>query len=77
MTRQKVDNLLSVASDPGNIVGTDRYSNVWSTRPLPDGRQVWVQIRRNRITNGGVNATPRFFDFGYGLTSALASGGLG
>ena len=59
--------LLSVANEPGDVVGTDRYGNVWSARVLPDGRQAWVQVRGNRITNGSINARPRFFIFGYGL----------
>jgi hypothetical protein len=50
--------LLSVTNDAGNIVGTNRYSNVWSTWTLPDGRQVWVQIRRNRVTNGVFTPCP-------------------
>ncbi len=29
-------------------------------RVLPDGRQVWAEVRNGEITNGGVNYVPRF-----------------
>jgi hypothetical protein len=52
-------NLIDVASRPSSLLGTDRFGNAWYAETLGDGRQVWVQVRGGRITNGGVNLTPR------------------
>lgn len=49
-------------SDPANYVGTDAYGNEIYTQPLPDGRQVWVQIRGDVIQNAGINDVPWRWD---------------
>ena len=54
--------LIEVASRPGNFVGTDRFGVDWFAEIRPDGTQVWVHVRARKITNGGVNLTPRRFD---------------
>ena len=51
--------LIDVASRPGNFVGTDRFGIDWFAEIKPDGTQVWVHVRGGKITNGGVNFTPR------------------
>jgi filamentous hemagglutinin len=53
--------LIDVASRPPNLLGTDPFGNAWYAQTLADGRQVWVQVRDGRITNGGINLTPRTF----------------
>ncbi|MFN3548660.1 MAG: hypothetical protein ACK4U0_14325 [Mesorhizobium sp.] len=53
---------------PAHLLGRDRFGNAWYARNLPDGRQVWVQCRGDRIRNGGVNAVPRQFHILTGLS---------
>ena len=54
--------LIDTANRPANFVGTDRFGTDWFAETRPDGAQVWVQIRDGKITNGGLNLTPREFD---------------
>ena len=49
--------LEDVANDPASVVGTDRFGNAWAARQNFGGSQVWVQIRGDRITNGGIIPT--------------------
>jgi RHS repeat-associated protein len=58
-----------------NFQGTDRYGTEWYARTLPDGRQVWVQVRGSQIRNGGINDTPKPWDPNTGLSSPSAPGG--
>jgi RHS repeat-associated protein len=53
--------LLQSAVTPENAVGTRAGGAITVYRQLlPDGRQVWVQVRNgHEITNGGVNTIPR------------------
>lgn len=60
--------LLRVARDPGSHLGTDRFGVIWAAQTMQDGRQVWVQIWRGRIVNGGVNSMPRSFNPVTGLS---------
>jgi filamentous hemagglutinin len=55
--------LIGTANRSGNYLGTDRFGNGWFAEVRADGTQIWVQVREGRIMNGGVNATPRDFDF--------------
>jgi hypothetical protein len=58
--------LIEVASDRDNLAGIDRFGNSWFVAMRDDGTQIWVQVRAGKITNGGVNVTPRDFDFAMG-----------
>lgn len=54
--------LLQGAVRPENLVGTRGPGGSISVyrELLPDGRQVWVDVRKGaEITNGGINAVPR------------------
>ena len=52
--------LLQQAVSPENYVGTNSTSGVSTYRmALPNGEQVWVEVRNGVITNGGVNQFPR------------------
>jgi filamentous hemagglutinin len=53
--------LLDVASNPANLVGTDRFGNSWFAETRADGAQVWAQSRQNMIVNGGLNRAPQDF----------------
>lgn len=59
--------LLEVANDEAARLESDQYSNIWSARLLPDGSQVWVQMRGEKIVNGGINSAPRTFNRSTGL----------
>lgn len=60
--------LLRVAANPSNRLGEDRFGVIWAARTIPNGSQIWVQIRNDRIINGGINSRPRIFDFSAGLS---------
>jgi hypothetical protein len=49
--------LLDVANQPSNFVGRDRFGNDWFMETRTDGSQVWVHVRGDKITNGGLNST--------------------
>ena len=66
--------LLRVANDPTKRLGVDRFKAVWAAETMPDGTQIWVQIRDGRITNDGVNRTPRVFNISTGLSSRPGHG---
>ena len=42
----------------GNTLGADKYGVVWYAEMLPDGRQIWVEVRGNAIIEGGINQSP-------------------
>jgi hypothetical protein len=55
--------LIDAASRPENFLGIDRFGNEWFVEIQVDGTQIWVQVRNGKIANGGVNMTPRDFEF--------------
>lgn len=67
--------LVRVARNPANHLGRDRFGVIWAAQLMPDGRQIWVQIWNNLITNGGVNSSPRSFNYMTGLSSIEAEEG--
>lgn len=66
--------LRRVARSPANRLGTDRFGVDWAAQAMPNGGQVWVQVWRGRIVNGGVNAAPRSFDQMTGLAGERRKG---
>src|SRR6185312_13967713 len=54
--------LIAGTGRPENFLGADRYGNGWWAELRADRTQIWVQVREGRITNGGVNISPRRFD---------------
>jgi len=63
--------LTRIANDQTKILGVDRHGTTWAAEMLPDGQQAWVQYRGDQIINGGINATPRSWDPGTGLSSPV------
>jgi hypothetical protein len=51
--------LIEVASRRGNFVGTDRFGNDRFMETRTDGTQLWVHVRGDKITNGGLNPGPK------------------
>ena len=54
--------LWETANDPAHRLGRDRYGNVWYARLLDIDSQVWVQVRGDKIHNGGLNRPPRSYN---------------
>lgn len=52
-TKENRDLILGVANDPTTIRGVDKYGNEWREKILPNGEQVWVQIRGHNVWNAG------------------------
>ena len=59
--------LLAVANDESARLQSDQYGNAWAVKLLADGRQIWVQIRSEKIVNAGINAVAREFNPQTGL----------
>ncbi|WP_130300832.1 MULTISPECIES: hypothetical protein [unclassified Duganella] len=51
--------LEDVANDPQAWVAYDRYGKSWYARIDAQGRQIWVEVRGDRIVSGGINNVPR------------------
>ena len=51
--------LIDVANQPSNFAGRDRFGNDWFMETRADGTQVWVHVRGDKITNGGLNPIPK------------------
>lgn len=55
--------LIESALDPANLRSTTTLKDGTTLekyfKTLPDGTQVWAEVRNGTITNGGLNATPR------------------
>lgn len=60
----------SVSNDTSLILGTDGFGNTWAGKILPDGTQVWVQMRDGKITNAGRNIAPREYNPVTGLAAS-------
>ncbi len=68
-TQQNRALLEDVANDNANRLGTDQFGNDWCAKTNADGTQIWVQVRNDKIINGGVNQMPRTFTAQAGLSS--------
>ena len=62
--------LKDVANNPKTTLGTDRFGNVWSAKPLKNGTQAWTQTRNGVIQNGGINQVPKSFNPQTGLSGS-------
>ncbi|MTV41607.1 filamentous hemagglutinin family protein [Duganella radicis] len=51
--------LEDLANDATAKVATDRYGNSWYARVEANGKQVWAEVRGERIIGGGINSPPR------------------
>lgn len=59
--------LINTAMDENNYLGMDKWGNSWYAQSLSDGRQIWVQLRRGEIINGGINSSSRRWSRSTGL----------
>ena len=50
-------------------LGMDQFNNKWYAQTEADGRQVWVQVRDDKIWNAGINNKPRAFHPKTGLAA--------
>lgn len=51
--------LINTAMDEKNYLGMDKWGNDWYAKSMPNGQQIWVQIRKGEIINGGINSSSR------------------
>jgi filamentous hemagglutinin len=54
--------LIDVANDISTRRGIDQHGTAWHSQIRNDGSQVWLQVRGNKITNGGINNPPKVWD---------------
>jgi filamentous hemagglutinin len=59
--------LESIGNNPAFTLGKDKYGNTWYAQTRADGTQIWVRVRAEKITNGGVNSIPKEFHPQVGL----------
>jgi RHS repeat-associated protein len=64
--RQAIEN---VANDASNLLGADKYGSGWYAWVNEKGQQLWAQVRKGQIVNGGVNEVPREFSTEAGLAA--------
>ncbi|MDR3550960.1 MAG: hypothetical protein P4L31_06110, partial [Candidatus Babeliales bacterium] len=65
--------LSKTASDAKNFLGVDKYGTEWYGKILPDGKQMWTQVRDGFIRNAGVNESVKVFDKDTGLSRNLSA----
>jgi filamentous hemagglutinin len=68
-TPQNRQLLVDMANDKTALLGTDEHGNAWYGRKLPDGTQIWAQVRGNVIINGGLNQMEKTFNPVTGLSA--------
>jgi len=51
--------LIDTALNADNYLGKDKWGNNWYGKTQADGTQIWVQVRKGEIINGGFNEIPR------------------
>jgi hypothetical protein len=66
--------ILNTAGDRRYYLGKDQYGNEWYGKLTRDGKQVWAQVRNGKVTNGGINQTPKKFNPQTGLSKPKAPG---
>jgi len=50
--------LLDTAKEYANWIGNDEFGNMWYAKSISKDRQVWVEVRKGIIQNGGINKPP-------------------
>jgi hypothetical protein len=51
--------LIETVLNPDNYLGRDKWGNDWYRQNLVDDREIWVQMRKEEIINGGLNLISR------------------
>lgn len=46
--------LENTANNNKNYLGKDRYGNEWYQQTLKNGKQLWTEVRNEKIINGGI-----------------------
>lgn len=54
--------ILSVANDKANYLGSDKYGTNWYGKSFQDGTQIWVKVREGKITDAGKNLKAKEFN---------------
>ena len=59
------------ANSKENYLGKDKRGNDWYAQTLNDGRQVWSEVRKGTIRDGGINDVPHIFNNNTGLKKQI------
>ena len=62
--------LVETVADSSFYLGQDKYETDWYAQTLPNGEQVWVQVRQGEIRNAGINPTARVWQPDTGLAGS-------
>ena len=63
------EHLHALIANPNNHLGRDLSGNDWYAQNLPDGTQLWANVRNSEIKYAGIREIPRSFDPIVGLSS--------
>lgn len=63
--------LLDLVNDTKNLKGKDQWGNTCYEKVLSDGKQIWAEVWKGKIKNGGINeaGSTRVFNNKTGLKS--------
>lgn len=61
-TPQNREIIENVANDEKNYLGPNRFGNKWYGKIIKNGKQIWVEVRDNKIINAGINKTPQEYN---------------
>ena len=65
------DLLISTATNAKNFFGICERGSSWFAENMPDGTQIWAEVRNGKVRNGGINSTPKQFNRATGLKKSL------
>ena len=51
--------ILDLVRNPENFLTPGNWDKLWFGKILPDGTQIWAEVRNNTIINCGINDIPR------------------
>ena len=62
--------LIDIAQDLSTRQGIDKHGTAWHSQIRNDGTQIWVQVRENKIRNGGINNPPKSWNAQTGYSAS-------
>lgn len=71
-TPENQEKFIKLVKDPTKYLTESDWGNWWYAETLPDGTQLWAEVRGEKIWNCGINETPLECDPGTGLSQPQA-----
>ena len=61
-TPENRERIVGLVKDPTKYAGPSEWGNEWYGEILPDGTQLWAEVRGNKIINCGINEIPKKYN---------------